>query len=232
MQGLRKGFKEGNISQSGNGPALVKVDERLPLVGNVLGCESKVLVDSISVGRQTKDVVHADLGVRESVPSMGCGGFDRKRGDVSGQDTGLVFLGLLQKDVLARHADQGDIDSFRRQEREGLDREREFSSSGNNDEVGGSLGGNCDVGSLGGLFGGGYIDAHDGGTGAGNNTRCSLVGHGGDVGGVHFVGIRRTPEVNVGHGTDLFKGLDRLMGGSIAAHVDRVVCKDVDHTEF
>jgi len=104
MQRFRKVRKVGTIVQIRWSLFFVVLDEFLPLVKNVIGCESEMIVQCITLPGRAEHVVHPDLGVRKSMPTGRRGRFNRQRRDVPGQHRFLVFLRLFQKQILTGHA--------------------------------------------------------------------------------------------------------------------------------
>ena len=182
--------------------------------------------------------------VRERAPTerrVSLDGQDRVAGR---EDAKPVLLALLvlalarnhknsvftHEDLDTRHRDDSDLEAVAGKLLGGLEGEGHLGTGRNDGEVG-VLGILEDVTTLGGLLDGRTSELREVLSGEGEDGRGVLGEDGDEVRGRSLVAIGRSPEGNVGGGSQPSGGLDRLVRRSVLTETDRVVRSNLDDSK-
>lgn len=168
--------------------------------------------------------------MRVLLPAEGRHDLDRQRGDAVGDNAEAVLLGLSIEDLNARHRDNTGLQVLVvLEELDGLQADADLGTSGDEGDVG-LLVLKSDVTTLDGVLEGRVLELGQVLAGESENAGGLTAGESHVVGSRGLVAISRAPDHHVGQGTEVGKGLNRLVGRAVLAKTDGVVGSDVDDT--
>mmetsp|Transcript_7158 Transcript_7158/g.14129 ORF Transcript_7158/g.14129 Transcript_7158/m.14129 type:complete len:455 (+) Transcript_7158:72-1436(+) len=209
---------------------LVEFHKFLSLGSNVFGSEPKVLEQGTTRTGRTI-TIHADLGMRKAVPSVGSGSFDGKGGNITRQDRRLVFVGLFQEFLLAGHGDDTSLDATLGQCRGSLHGGANFGTRRDDNQIRTGFFDGC-VGSHDGLLLGRRGNVGESTARAANGSRRRDGFQSNLVGSRRFISVGRTVNVNIRHRTQGFQSFYGLMRGPIFTQTNGIVGENKQDTKL
>lgn len=205
---------------------LIELDGLGSTLGDALRSEFKLLVDLL-VGAGSTEAVEAELLVGVLLPAEGGHDLDGHGWDAVGNAGELVVLCLGVEDLHTWHGDDTGLDALVGEGLDGVEAYGDLGTSGNEGDLGGLVL-EGDVTTLDTVLESGILELGKVLAGQGENGWGLCGGHGHVVGGRGLVAISWAPDHHVGQGTEVGKGLDRLVGWSVLTKTNGVVGGDID----
>ena len=223
-----KNLLESTVNRRAHALALVELNGGDGPLADTLRGELELLVDLLVRSRST-EAVETELLVRVALPSHGGGGLDRHDGDAVREDLELVLLGLRVKHLEARSRDNTGTDALGLEGGGSIDSNADLRTG--RDQSDSSVGGvDSDVGTLDGILNGRVLQLRQVLTGESEDAGGVLGGQSNVVSSAGLVAISRTPDHAVGESTEVSKGLNRLVSGTVLTQTNGVVGSNVDDT--